>query len=106
MRVLYEAHFYDIRSHIHTHATIIWGRLENATTAVVGTHFSGFDRFILYREVCVQMTTRNRNLLGIISYVLLLPYYIIIIITIMLDQKTRNSRADRGAGRRYIPTTV
>jgi len=29
-----------------THATIIWSRLEKATT-VVGTHFSGFDRFIL-----------------------------------------------------------
>ena len=63
---------------------------------------------VLYyiREVCVRTTTRNRNLLGIIiiiSYAFYYCLYIIIItITIMLDQKTRNSLADRGAGRWYI----
>jgi len=50
----------------------------------------------------VRTTTRNRNLLGIISYAFYYCHYIIIIITIMLDQKTRNSLADRGAGRWYI----
>lgn len=50
----------------------------------------------------MRTTTCNRNLLGII-YAFYYCHYIIII---MLDQKTRNFLADRGAGRWYIATIM